>query len=504
MIKINEIEFLPQNSGCYLFKDSKSKVLYVGKAKNLKKRVKSYFQKTDHTKKTKSLVEKIKQIDFIVTKTESEAFLLENNLIKLHYPKFNIDLKDSRRYAYLRLSDADYPILEIARIRDKSGEYFGPFTSGRIRKTIMDTVTRNFKILTRKPSPKLKKIIDKNEYKKRVNKVRKILKGDSERLIKELTKEMEENSVAENFEYSLILRNQINALKTLKEKQVMEFARSIDANIINYVIYGDEVYLLLFNIRKGIVEDKQEFVFNYCEDFLENFLAQIYETQNIPKEIILPTKVGHYLKNYLSKKANHLVKITVPKKGNKKELLKFVYENINATFFAGQERMLELKKAIRLPEIPSIIECFDISHLSGTNTVAAMVTFENGFAKKTHYRKFKIKTISNSDDLAAIKEAIRRRYSKSLSKKMKFPDLIVMDGGKTQLNIAIRVLNELGLKIPVISLAKQFEEIYIPYSKKPFRLDKKNKGLQMLINIRNEAHRFANYYRKQLKTQDFK
>jgi len=504
MIKPKDIDFLPENAGCYLFKDDKGKVLYVGKAKNLKKRVKSYFGKNDHTHKTRMLVERIKKIDFIITKTESEAFLLENNLIKLHYPRFNIDLKDSRRYAYLRLTKDAYPILEVVRIREKTGEYFGPFTSGRIRKIVMDTITRNFKILTKKPSAKLIKIIDKKEYAKRVALARKILKGHSEKLITELTKEMEENSKAENFEYSITLRNQIQALATMKEKQVMELGRSIDANIINYGVYGGEVYLLLFNVRRGVVEDKQEFVFDYYEDFLEDFLAQIYQNQLPPKELIIPIKVGEYLQDYLTKKRGSKVKITTPVKGEKKELLNFVHQNINATFFAGKERMEELQKAIRLPKIPTLIECFDISHLSGTNTVAAMVAFENGFAKKSLYRKFKIKTDAGGDDLVAMNEAIKRRYGGSLSKKMKFPDLIVIDGGRVQLNIAISVLAELKLTIPVISLAKEFEEIHVPYTKTPFRLNKNNKGLQMLINIRDEAHRFANAYRKTLQSKGFK
>jgi len=503
MIKPKDADFLPTSSGCYLFKDDLGKVLYVGKAKNLKKRVKSYFANVEHTGKTQLLVERIKKIDFIITRTEDEAFLLENNLIKLHYPKFNIDLKDSRRYAYLHFSDGDYPVLEVARVRGKKGEYFGPFISGRVRKIVMDTVSRNFKILTNKPSQKMKKIIDKAEYKKRVGMARKILAGDSEKLILELTKEMEENSKVENFEYAITLRNQIEALGTMKEKQVMELARNIDANIINYGIYGGEVYLLLFNVRNGVVEDKQEFVFNYYGDFLEDFLAQLYITQDVPKEIILPISVGKYVSEYLTKKRGDKVKIIVPKSGEKKELLNFVLQNITATFFAGKERMEELKKAIHLQKTPFLIECFDISHLSGANTVGAMVAFENGSSNKSLYRKFKIKTNANSDDLVAMEEVVRRRYGGTLSKKMKNPDLIVVDGGKAQLMIAAGVLSELKLAIPIISLAKEFEEIHTPQLKNPIRLNKNNKGLQMLINIRDEAHRFANYYRKTLKSREF-
>jgi excinuclease ABC subunit C len=504
MISTTEINFLPNSPGCYLFKNDVGKVLYVGKAKNLKKRVKSYFQKTDHTQKTKMLVERIKKIDFILTKTESEAFLLENNLIKLHYPKFNIDLKDSRRYAYLRLTPDKFPILEVARIREKKGEYFGPFTSGRVRKVVMDTVSRNFKVLTKKPSPKLAKTIDEKEYKLRVEKARKILKGKSEKLVGELTNEMLNHSDSQNFEYALTLREQINALKTMDEKQVMELSRSIDANIVNFVVYNDKVYLLLFNVRRGIVEDKQEFIFDYFDDFLEEFLARVYETQLIPKEIIVPRKVEGYLADYLSKKRGNKVKIIMPSRGEKKELLNFVYQNINATFFAGKERMEALQKAISLPKTPVLIECFDISHNSGTNTVAAMVAYENGYPIKSRYRKFKIKAAANGDDLISMEEAVRRRYGGSLSKKMKFPDLIVIDGGRNQLNVAVGALKELNLSIPIISLAKEFEEIHIPISKFPFRLDKNNKGLHMLMNIRDEAHRFSNYYRKELRSKEFR
>lgn len=502
MININEVDFLPTSPGCYIFKDAKGKVLYVGKAKNLKNRVKSYFVKTKHTLKTNLLVKRINKIDFIITKTESEAFLLENNLIKLHYPKFNIDLKDSRRYAYLMLTKDEYPLLEVARKRNKEGEYFGPFVSGRSRIIVMDTITRNFKILTKHPSKKLKSILIKEDYNKRVKNARRILKGQTKSLIEELTKEMQKNSKINNFEYSITLRNQIEALNTLKEKQVMENAREIDAHIINYQIVANKVYLLVFNVRKGIVEDKQEFVFEEKEDFLEEFLVRLYETISVPSEIILPIKLPSYVGTYLSKQSK--VKIIVPSKGEKKELLDFVYQNITPTFFAGKERLEELKKILHLTNLPRLIECFDVSHLSGTNTVAGMVVFQNGVANKSLYRKFKIKSITNSDDYLALEEAVQRRYNGSLIKTMRFPDLIVIDGGKGQLSRTKKVLDDLNLKIPIISLAEQFEEIFIPLTSIPIKLEKSNKGLQLLINIRDEAHRFSNSYRKVLKSKEIK
>lgn len=499
MIRPDEISFLPTSPGCYLFKDENGVVLYVGKAKNLKKRVSNYFQKKDQDPKTALLVTKIKGIDFVLVSNEVEAFLLENNLIKKYYPHFNLDLKDSRRYAYLRLSKDELPWLEVARIRNEEGEYFGPFVSGVIRKLVMDTVSRNFKILTKKPTPQLRKIMNKEEYNKRIIQIRKILKGEVDELIAELRDSMSHASSISNYEYALTLRNQIEALETLKERQRVEFTKSVDAHIINYEISNDEVHLLLFNVRKGVVEDKQEFVFPSTEDFLEEFLVQFYDSTKIPDEVILPVEVSPSVEEYLSKKAKRKVKVIVPKQGEKKELLEFVNKNITATFFAGKERITELQNALELKNPPHVIECFDISHLSGTNTVASMVTFNDGFADKSNYRKFRIRAEASSDDLLAMEEVITRRYSGSLSKVMKKPDLIVIDGGLAQLGVTSGVLKELKLNIPIISLAKQFEEIYSVGKKEPLRLDRKNKGLQMLQAIRDEAHRFAISYQKLLR-----
>jgi len=505
MIKTNEISFLPNKAGCYIFKNEKKEILYVGKAKNLKKRVSSYFQKKDHDKKTALLVENIVYIDFIITKNESEALLLESNLIKLYYPKFNIDLKDSRRYAYLKINVGEIPWVEVARVRQKTGEYYGPFVSGQIRKQVLLVIERNFKVLTRAPSLKLKKLIDKVEYNKRINAVRKLLKGQVDELIKDLEKEMISSSIKTNYEYSIVLRNQINALKTLKEKQVMELSKTIDAQVINYEIINDEVFILVFNIRKGVVEDKQEFVIDYYSDFFEEFLIRFYDAENkvnALRQVILPIEISEVVKKVIMKSLNTKIKFMVPKSGEKKELLDFVKKNISATFFSGNEKVIELQKQLHLRNIPRVIECFDISHLSGKNTVAGMVTFSDGVMDKKNYRLFKIKANANSDDLVSMEEAVRRRYSGSLSKKMNFPDLIVIDGGKTQLSVANNVLKDLNLKIPIISLAKKFEEIYIPSSKTPIVLSKDNKALLLLMALRDEAHRFSNGYRKKLKSNE--
>ncbi|OQA31639.1 MAG: excinuclease ABC subunit C [archaeon ADurb.Bin336] len=504
MIPITDISFLPSSFGCYLFFDENRKVIYVGKAKNLKKRVSSYFQKTNHDIKTQILVSKIKSIDFVLTKNEVEALVLENNLIKKYYPYFNLDLKDSRRYAYLYFTNDKIPILKVARIRGKERgeEYFGPFVSGIMRKTIMDSLSWHFKIFTYTPSAKVKKSINLEDYWSRVNIVKRILRGDTNRIIKELTKKMVSASKVNNFEYALSLRNQINAIKTLEEKQFAEVSKRVDAHVINYKIFGGKVYLLLFNIREGLVEEKQEFIFEEKEDFLEEFLLRFYDSTKIPDEIILPKKLSPEFVEYLSKKELKKIKVSVPKSGAKKEVLNFVEKNITATFFAGSERVLELQKALNLEKIPRVIECFDISHLSGTNTVASMSSFRDGLPDKSNYRKFKIRSDAKADDLVAMEEVIKRRYSGSLSKTMKKPDLIVIDGGPTQLGVAYNVLNSLNLNIPIISLAEQFEEIYFPNNSTPLKLNKKNKGLLLLQAVRDEAHRFGNVYRRVLKSKE--
>lgn len=499
-MKSSEISYLPESPGCYLFKDKSGQIIYVGKAKNLKKRVSNYFQKKEHDPKTALLVSNIDSLDIMVTTSEVEALLLENNLIKKYYPKYNLDLKDSRRYGYLLLHEDKLPWIEVARTREEKGDYYGPFVSGAIRKLLMDIITRNFRILTKKPSPRMRKIIDPELYKIRVSQAKKILEGKTKELLNELENQMKIHSGKENYEYALTLRNQIEALKTLNEKQLIEINRAVDANIINYSIINNKVYLLIFTIRKGVLEEKQAYSFDYYENFIEDFLVQYYDYAPIPKEVILPVEVDSSLAEYLTKKSSRKVSILLPQKGDMKNLLELVRKNIDTTFFAGSSRVLALQKLIDLKSIPRNIECFDISHLSGTNTVASMVSFSNGLANKSNYRKFKIE-VDQNDDYLAMAEVIERRYSGSLSRSMKDPDLIVVDGGLGQLNAALNALKKIKKNIPVISLAKRLEEIYISGKDSPILADRKDEGLQLLQAIRDEAHRFAISYQRLLRSK---
>ena len=507
---------LPEEPGCYLFKDSTGRVIYVGKAKNLRKRVKSYFQKREFDPKTEVLIRNIDSVDFIVTNNEVEALILENNLIKKKSPKYNIDLKDSKRYAYIKLTDEEFPRLLVSRRMDEDGTFFGPFVSAASRDYILSALKKTFQIRTCKRMPKkpcLRHQIDlcqapcagkigSDEYSEKVRAIVSILKGRTDELIKSKKCEMNCASAELDFERALKLRNQIRAIEHLKEKQNMEISKKYDEDIINYIIKNGRVYLILFNIYRGLLENKQEFEFEYGDDFLEEFLVQYYSENTVPAEIILPQEVTSSLISFLRVKRGKQVSVKVPKIGDKKQLLDLVTKNIEASFFGDIEKLEDLKNKLHLHETPVVIECFDISHLSGTSTVGSMVQFRNALPDKSNYRRFKIKTIDGIDDTRAIAEVVRRRYVRLVEDGSDLPDLIIIDGGVGQLNSAAAVLKKLGLTVPVISIAKKFEEVYMPGLAFPLRLNRKSKALQLVRRIRDEAHRFAISYNRLLRKKE--
>ena len=252
----------------------------------------------------------------------------------------------------------------------------------------------------------------------------------------------------------------MHALEWLSEKQNMDRSKKYDEDIINYETRKDSVYIMVFNVHKGMLENKREYEFENAVDFLEQFLMQYYEENNIPKEIILPEDISESLKGFLEEKRGTKITITVPKIGEKKQLLELVKKNIEISFYKDEKALEELRKDLNLNEMPERIECFDISHLGGTNTVASMVSFWNGKADKQNYRRFKIRTVTGIDDFESIAEVVRRRYAKLKADNLPMPDLIIIDGGKGQLSHALEALKKLELKIPIISLAKQFEEVF--------------------------------------------
>jgi excinuclease ABC subunit C len=518
MLVLHMIDLLaiPHTPGCYLFSDTGGAILYVGKAKDLRKRVTSYFQKKDHDVKTKNLVALVASVDLMMTNTEVEALLLENNLIKKHRPKYNIDLKDAKRYAYIEISREKFPRIGIARqIRDGEAVYFGPFVSAAERDAILRVIKRIFLLRSCRKLPKRSCLryhmhscsapcvgaVSEEDYHLLVDRASALLRGKSSELLDKLRTEMAMCSHRQEFEKALLLRNQITAVERLAERQHVERPEDADQDVIAYTIAGDRVYLMVFSVEKGRLCQKQEFSFDYHEDFFEEFLVLYYADREPPQELIVSCKTGEGMADYLSRKKGQSVLVTVPKIGGKKKLIGLVEKNIEHAFMKNELKVKDLQASLGLIRSPDVVECFDISHLSGTSMVGSMVQFRSGIADKKNYRHFRIKTVEGIDDVASIAEIVKRRYYRLIKEHAGLPDLIIIDGGKGQLSAATGVLEGLGLKIPVMALAKREEEVYLPGEMLPRRLDTKGMALHFLQEIRNEAHRFAISYNRLLRSR---
>lgn len=510
-----DLKDIPLDPGCYLFKDAEETIIYIGKAKNLKKRVSSYFQKTDHNAKTKRMVSEAADLDFIITVSEVEALILENTLIKRHQPKFNIDLKDAKSYAFIRISDDPFPRISIARYRGgkKGGTLYGPFVSAAERDHVLTFIKQTFHLRTCRKMTKRACLrshlgtcsapcqgkVSEPEYQYQVKSADLLLKGKNQDLIANLKSEMADHSEQQDFEAALAIRDQIVAIEHLSQRQYVQRQKQANEHIINYQIVSGTVYLILFTIERGTLTSKEEFIFPDTEDFLEEFIIQYYAGVKPPNELILPEMPDSTIEEYLSSIRETKVTLTIPVQGAKKHLLDLVMKNIEASFFAGKMRVIELGEALHLPAPPDVIECFDISHLSGTGTVGSMVSFLDGKPDKKNYRRFKIKTVEGIDDFSSIAEVVKRRYSRLKKEERSFPDLIVIDGGQGQLHAAEAELKELNLSIPLISIAKREEEIYTTGRALPIPLSKKSPASLLVQEIRDEAHRFAITYQRQVR-----
>ncbi len=510
-----DIKSVPDKPGCYIFKSGKS-IQYIGKAKRLKKRVKSYFNKSMADPKTASLVEHVDDIDFVVTKNEVEALILENTLVKRHQPRYNIDLKDSKQYAYIQLTDEEFPRLALARRKEGGGKFFGPFTSAAERSHLLKLLNKTFKLRTCKRLPKKACLryhigickapcignISKETYENDVSSAKLVMTGKTKELVKSLKADMKRFSKNEMFEEALEARDRISALEYLTEKQAMDRGKSHDEDVINFISRDSKVYLILFNVYRGVLSQKNEYSFDETDGFFEEFVSRYYSENPVPKEIISPVPLSAPMIEFLERKRSTRVKNTVPKIGEKRDLLDITRSNIELGFFGGEIKAEALGKALGLNDTPEVIECFDISHLSGTSTAGSMVQFVSGQPNKSNYRRFKIRTAEKSDDYAAIGEVVKRRYKRLKADNGKLPDLIIIDGGKGQLRAAYEELSNLGLSIPVMSIAKKLEEIYLPGLPFPKSIDKRGKALQYVREIRDEAHRFAVKYNRLLRKKE--
>jgi excinuclease ABC subunit C len=508
-----DLEALPHLPGCYLFKNSEGSVLYVGKARDLKRRVSSYFQRPDQDPKTVALVQAAKGLDFIVTNTEVEALLLENTLIKKHWPRYNVKLKDSSRYACIHLTEEKFPRIRISRKNAGRGTFFGPFTSAREREDVFQVVRKTFGLRTCKRLPKraclryhlghcsgpcIGKITDA-DYGERVSRAESALKGKIQDLILSLKEEMNSSAARQDFERALEIRDEISALERLQERQQVEHKRKFDQDVLSYIILGGSVYLMLFKVYRGTLIGKEDFVFAHSENFLEEFIVQYYSENESPEELIVEEELDESLADFLAHVKGKKVRVTIPKQGEKKELLDLARKNVEIGFFGDQKKLEALQEALRLPRLPRIIECFDISHLSGTAMVGSMVQFRGGRPDKSNYRRFKIRSVEGIDDLASIAEVVSRRYIRQKDEAQELPNLIIIDGGTGQLAAALRELQKLKVRVPVISIAKEEEKIFVPGRETPLPLKRDDKALLFIQEIRDEAHRFAIAYNRQLR-----
>ena len=492
-------------------KDEKARVIYVGKAKNIRKRVSSYWRARDE--KTVALVSEIADIETIVTDTEEEALILEAQLIQAYHPKYNIDLQSPGRYAFIKLTREEYPRFVIARKVTSDGIFFGSFPSAAARNQMLRSVNTLFQLCSVKRTKKkpcfryhlgqcagaCAGFISPEEHKEVLKSAVKFLKGDFAPLIKETKVLMEDAAHGQRYEKAKIYRDRLLALQKREEQKVSQPKR-FDQDLINYLLIDTQIIIQLFHFDRGIISGRKEFSFdhdvlfvNQPEDVLRDFLLSYYSHRVAPKEIIIPHTIPDHdlLEQTFSKTSKHQVEIIIPQRGKKKKLLDLVKKNLFEKLSSGGGQLTELQKYLRLPSLPRIIDCIDISHLGGTQTVGSLVQMINGQPTKSGYRKFIIKTVQGNNDYASISEVVTRFGKRVQEGKETKPDLLVIDGGKGQLNSALKALRTLSLDIPTVGLAKRLEEIFLPGVKTSVILPRKSNALQLVRALRDEAHRFA-------------
>jgi len=537
---------LSKMPGVYLFRDSTGKVLYVGKAKNLRNRVRSYFQSGKNLDpKTQVMVDKIRDLETIIVDNELEALVLESNLIKKYKPRYNVNLRDDKSYPYIRITNEPFPRIFVTRkiVRDGS-KYLGPYTDVKNLRFIIKAVRKIFPVRSCKyyldddviTAKKVKVCLDyhikrcqgpceglvsEQEYQRMIRRVEQFLKGKTRNLLQELTEEMTEESKRLHFEIAARLRDQIRMIEnyyfTAPKVVIHDFE---DRDVIALAQEAEDACAVVFKIRDGKIVGRQHFYLTGVEDkpeteTLEKFLQQYYlENDFTANQVFLPFELGSsqkLLSDWMSRRAGHKIELLVPQIGEKKKLIGLTQKN--ARYLLDELLLQKLKrkegaaynvrmlqKDLKLESPPRRIEAFDISNFQGKNAVASMVCFINGKPHKSDYRHFKIRSKETPDDFAMMREAVFRRYKRVLEEKKPLPDLILVDGGKGQLSSALKVLRSLGLdQQPVIGLAKRLEEVFLPGHSEPQNIPKRSAGLKLLQHIRDESHRFAITYHRKLR-----
>jgi excinuclease ABC subunit C len=543
----SELDCLPNKPGCYLMKDGEGKVIYVGKAVNLRNRVRSYFHANLPDNKTRQLVRHIVDIEWIVVGSELEALILEMNLIKRYRPQYNIRMKDDKRYPYIKIHwHEPFPKVTVTRqIAEDGARYYGPYTSVWALYQTLDVLRRIFPYLTcdrqitghdtraclyydikRCLAPCIG-AVNQEQYRQMIDDLSQFLEGHSEAIVTRLQDNMAQAAEELRFEKAAAIRDQLRAIEQIVARQKMIFtADYIDSDVVAMARSNGEACVQVFFIRGGKLIGREYFIMEGAADtpdanVLSEFLKQFYDdTPTVPGQLLLPTEVeeAQIIREWLNTRRGEKVEIRVPREGQQSELVKMAAENAAETLAALKARwendthrqeqaLAELQTALGLSEPPNRIECYDISNTQGTMAVGSMVVFEQGAPKKAHYRRFNIRTVQGPDDFASMEEVLKRRFGRwklaqdpeaVVNKKpdpsfQRLPDLLIVDGGKGQLGRAVKVLDDYGLRdqIPVAGLAKQEEELFVPEKSESILLPRSSQGLFLVQRVRDEAHRFA-------------
>lgn len=523
--KVKSPDNLPNKPGVYIMRNKQDEIIYIGKAKNLIKRVKSYFRPNLDRPKTQILMSHFDSLEYIITNSEKEALILEANLIKKHRPRYNIQLKDDKRYPYVKITNEKFPRIVITRNITKNGSYYGPFTDvGSVKKTVK-FLKSLFKIRTCRNmnGPCLNSQIDlcyapcdgnisEKEYNEIIKKIDLFFQGKYSVIVKNLKKEMMEAAESQEYEKAAVLRDQYQSIEEIMDKQFVELADDdLDQDVIAIAENKNTVIIVVMAIRNGKIVGKDDFLmsgteYDSNEDVLYAFIQQYYGyNRHIPKQIIVDNKIEGFelLEEWLTDLRGNRVYIKVPEKGIKLRLVQMAKKN--AEIIKHQKKtlensLIELKKYLKLDKLPRVIEGYDISNISGKMAVGSKVSFLDAKPNKKKYKHFKINT-PGPNDFEMMRELLTRRLKMLDSDEE--PDLIVIDGGKGQLNVACEVLDDLNLShIPIIGLAKEFEEIFIPNSSRPIIIPKNNKALHLLQRVRDESHRFAITYHRKLRSKN--
>ncbi len=541
-----KLESLPVSPGVYQFRDRKGELLYIGKAQSIRNRVRQYFQnRPTGSPRLDVMISRIHDLEIIMTDSDVEALILEANLVREYNPRYNVRLKDDKSFPYIVITNEPYPRVFVTRQKKRDGSrYFGPYTDVKTMRYALKTIRDLFRIRScnyfiddefiekkkaricldyhiKKCDGPCEGLISQESYNNMIQQVEALLKGRTEGLKKQFEEEMNRLSIELRFEEAADYRDKLKSLQIYSEQQKVEGSENIDRDIFITAAEDDDACGVVFKIREGKLIGRQHFYFDNVEgkpesEVLEKLIQSFYIGDTfIPPEIMVSAKIENedMLRNWLHERAGQNIDMTSPTNENDEKLMRMF--KLNAKFLLDElkiqrkkrgefipKSIQSLQKDLRLRMPPNRIECFDISNIQGSDIVASMVCFDSAKPRKSEYRKFKITGLDHPDDFASMKQAVYRRYKRALDEQEQLPDLIVIDGGKGQLSSALSALYDLGIKdVPVIGLAKRLEEIYIPGVSDPQTLPKTSASLRLLQRIRDEAHRFAITYHRQVRSK---